>query len=172
MEITCSWSCWSENWNINRCTWCYEVNSRFWLYQMFSDEKQKLNLFENVVEAGSAVVVRLSPLPWFPADSHVFKAVPIISTDAVLVQVNEFLMLMHKDPINHTLQVPIWRTLFQEEFRFKWLHARVQASVMQLCSLNMLCLPAGTLPGGFDTWVKEFSNFFLQLFHSIQYIVT
>ena len=86
---------------------------------MFSDEKQKLNLFENVVEAGSAVVVRLSPLPRFPADSHVFKVVPIISTDAVLVQVNEFLMLMHKDPINHTLQVPIWRTLFQEESGFK-----------------------------------------------------
>ena len=37
-----------------------------WIFQQL-----KLNLFENVVEAGSTIVVWLSSLPGFPADNQV-----------------------------------------------------------------------------------------------------
>ena len=45
-----------------------------------SVKKQELNLFENVVEAGSTIVVGLSSLPGFPANNQV-KMVFEMKTD-------------------------------------------------------------------------------------------
>ena len=153
MEITCScsWSCRSENWNINGTTvhtnqiWLNGEN--YWI-SIVQGWKAKAEPFWECCRSWQRRCSPAVPSPMIPCWQSCVQSRSHHIYWCSTGQVNEFLLLMHTDPINHKLQVPIWRTLFQEEFRFKWLHARVQGSVMQLCSLNMLLLTRWNLAWG------------------------
>ena len=76
--------------------WLNDVN--YWISIVVQGWKQKLNLFENVVEAGSTIEVRLSPLPRFPADSHMCSKSFPSCHDTVLNKsyiTNRFFLPMH-----------------------------------------------------------------------------
>ena len=79
----------------HKSDWLNEVN--YWI-TIVQGWKQKLNLFENVVEAGSTIEVRLSPLPRFPADSHMCSKSFPSCHDTVLNKsyiTNRFFLPMH-----------------------------------------------------------------------------